>query len=169
MKKNQTDNYKINASLNYYKQKLYDNEINIRKNYGGFDVLNLLFDPKFVKKFNRALDIYTDTLLGSDKLKQIEMAQMLLRAYEAAFEQIKIMQIQKLDPGVTTYTVDGHIYYVFEKQDYLESVKEKLPRHKNMSYISIEELLRCMPKGIREMRESLSELDPTIKLINHAN
>ena len=70
MKKNQTDNYKINASLNYYKQKLYDNEMNIRKNYGGFDVLNLLFDPKFVKKFNRALDIYTDTLLGSD-MKQL--------------------------------------------------------------------------------------------------
>ena len=79
------------------------------------------------------------------------------------------MQIQKLDPGVTTYTVDGHIYYVFEKQDYLESVKQKLPRHKNMSYISIEELLRCMPKGIREMRESLSELDPTIKLIKHTS
>ena len=54
MKKNQTDNYKINASLNYYKQKLYDNEMNIRKT----DHMNK-FKDLVQKKKNKIAEIHS--------------------------------------------------------------------------------------------------------------
>ena len=96
------------------------------------------------------------------------MAQMLNRAYAAAFTEIGKHNIKKLDPWVKVFAVDDHVYYVFENQDYLEAVKKVKAPGKNISYISIEELLKCIPKDLRQLRETLNTFDATIEEITYA-
>ena len=165
MKKNQTETHKIDTLINDYVKQIQHNYLVIKNDYGGFQILDLLCDPGFSKKFNRAKDLYADAMCSSDKFKKLKMAQMLLRAYEALSLQIQEQNIQKLDPWVKAFRVDDHIYYVFENQDYLAAVKKTFQSGSNISYISIEELLRCVPKGFRDIRESLNKFDATIEQI----
>ena len=168
MKKNQTEDRKLVAALDHYIGNLVKNETTIKEQYGGFKVLDILFDPGFVKKFKRAKELFEQAMIGIDLHKKLEMAQMLNRAYAAAFTEIGKHNIKKLDPWVKVFAVDNHVYYVFENQDYLEAVKKVKAPGKNISYISIEELLRCIPKDLRQFRETLNTFDATIEEITYA-
>ena len=65
MKKNQTEDRKLVAALDHYIGNLVKNETTIKEQYGGFKVLDILFDPGFVKKFKRAKELFEQDWHGS--------------------------------------------------------------------------------------------------------
>ena len=147
-------------------KQLNETKQEIDTSYGGWNRLKFFVDSNFKSKFNRATQLFQMPYDANDIPERIKMIEMMLRAYEQLLVQVKKLNINKLDPNTRVFCVNDHLYYVVDNQHEIKFIQQKLGKSRNSSFISIEELLRCIPKDIRNIRESLNyQFDAVIERI----
>lgn len=135
-----------------YKQQ----EINLLNLWGSEARVLSLVSNELRLKFKKARDLYADAYNSKDDAKMLEMINMMKRAFDVLIKDLRDQGYREVEADIRCFDWDGDIWYVTD-MDY------QLPRARattgdpNANYISIQELLRAVPKEMMDMRLLLAK------------
>ena len=165
MKKAPSKKIEFSTSCKLRLKELRDLESKIYIEWGGRDRLTSLVTKTLLVKFEKAEALFKNSLVLRDSQEIIKMVEMMFRAYAALISDCKDFGFKEIDPHVRCFDWDGQIWYVTD-MDY--QVPRAMNKHKaegNVNFISIQELMRTIPKDLMEMRMEIAMMFQGSKFI----
>jgi len=132
-------------------QKLNDHVAEIRTLWGDMVRINDLISDETSLKFKKAQGMYRKALAKKDDADMIRMIDMMYRAYDVIVNELKEYGYKPIEPHMRCFDWNGEIWYVTD-MDYQMPRAKLIAKHKDANFISIEELLRSVPKELMDMR-----------------
>tara|TARA_R100000734_G_C3311868_1_gene102780 strand:- start:884 stop:1390 length:507 start_codon:yes stop_codon:yes gene_type:complete len=132
-------------------QKLNDHVAEIRTLWGDMVRINDLISDETSLKFKKAQGMYRKALAKRDDADMIRMIDMMYRAYDVIVNELKEYGYKPIEPHMRCFDWNGEIWYVTD-MDYQMPRAKLIAKHKDANFISIEELLRSVPKELMDMR-----------------
>ena len=81
---------------------------------------------------------------------------MMYRAYAALEEEMQTLGYKPLEPHIRCFDWDGVIWYVTDLDYEIPRAMQRYKSEGKANFISIQELLRCVPKELMDMRLELA-------------
>ena len=132
-------------------QKLNDHVAEIRTLWGDMVRINDLISDETSLKFKKAQGMYRKALAKRDDAYMIRMIDMMYRAYDVIVNELEEYGYKPIEPHMRCFDWNGEIWYVTD-MDYQMPRAKLIAKHKDANFISIEELLRSVPKELMDMR-----------------
>lgn len=132
-------------------QKLNDHVAEIRTLWGDMVRINDLISDETSLKFKKAQGMYRKALAKRDDADMIRMIDMMYRAYDVIVNELEEYGYKPIEPHMRCFDWNGEIWYVTD-MDYQMPRAKLIAKHKDANFISIEELLRSVPKELMDMR-----------------
>ena len=132
-------------------QKLNDHVADIRTLWGDMVRINDLISDETSLKFKKAQGMYRKALAKRDDADMIRMIDMMYRAYDVIVNELEEYGYKPIEPHMRCFDWNGEIWYVTD-MDYQMPRAKLIAKHKDANFISIEELLRSVPKELMDMR-----------------
>ena len=132
-------------------QKLNDHMAEIRTLWGDMVRINDLISDETSLKFKKAQGMYRKALAKRDDADMIRMIDMMYRAYDVIVNELEEYGYKPIEPHMRCFDWNGEIWYVTD-MDYQMPRAKLIAKHKDANFISIEELLRSVPKELMDMR-----------------
>ena len=132
-------------------QKLNDHVAEIRTLWGDMVRINDLISDETSLKFKKAQGMYRKALAKRDDADMIRMINMMYRAYDVIVNELEEYGYKPIEPHMRCFDWNGEIWYVTD-MDYQMPRAKLIAKHKDANFISIEELLRSVPKELMDMR-----------------
>ena len=119
---------------------------------------------QFEIKFCRAEQMLKDSLQKDAPRKQLQMVEMMLRAYEQLNIKCEESGYIQIQPNAKCFNFDNKTALVCDT-DSEKPVLEKIHKdEKDIMIFSIEELFRCIPNDFIRAKELLSKLDKSVNI-----
>ena len=132
-------------------KKLNDHVEEIRTLWGDMVRINDLISDETSLKFKKAQGMYRKALAKRDDADMIRMIDMMYRAYDVIVNELEEYGYKPIEPHMRCFDWNGEIWYVTD-MDYQMPRAKLIAKHKDANFISIEELLRSVPKELMDMR-----------------
>ena len=132
-------------------EKLNDHVAEIRTLWGDMVRINDLISDETSLKFKKAQGMYRKALAKRDDANMIRMIDMMYRAYDVIVNELEEYGYKPIEPHMRCFDWNGEIWYVTD-MDYQMPRAKLIAKHKDANFISIEELLRSVPKELMDMR-----------------
>lgn len=132
-------------------EKLNDHVAEIRTLWGDMVRINDLISDETSLKFKKAQGMYRKALAKRDDADMIRMIDMMYRAYDVIVNELEEYGYKPIEPHMRCFDWNGEIWYVTD-MDYQMPRAKLIAKHKDANFISIEELLRSVPKELMDMR-----------------
>ena len=132
-------------------EKLNDHVAEIRTLWGDMVRINDLISDETSLKFKKAQGMYKKALAKRDDANMIRMIDMMYRAYDVIVNELEEYGNKPIEPHMRCFDWNGEIWYVTD-MDYQMPRAKLIAKHKDANFISIEELLRSVPKELMDMR-----------------
>ena len=142
---------KFDRTLTKKLQKLNDHVADIRTLWGDMVRINDLISDETSLKFKKAQGMYRKALAKRDDADMIRMIDMMYRAYDVIVNELEEYGYKPIEPHMRCFDWNGEIWYVTD-MDYQMPRAKLIAKHKDANFISIEELLRSVPKELMDMR-----------------
>jgi hypothetical protein len=123
----------------------------IRTLWGDMVRINDLISDETSLKFKKAQGMYRKALAKRDDADMIIMIDMMYRAYDVIVNELEEYGYKPIEPHMRCFDWNGEIWYVTD-MDYQMPRAKLIAKHKDANFISIEELLRSVPKELMDMR-----------------
>ena len=107
-------------------------------------------------KFMKAEQMFKNAVLENNDLKTQKMIQMMRRAYNALLKELMSLGYKPLEPHIRCFDWDGQIWYVTDLDYEIPRAMQMYKSEGKANFISIQELLRCVPKELMDMRLELA-------------
>ena len=107
-------------------------------------------------KFMKAEQIFREAALERNDVKTTKMIDMMYRAYAALEEEMQTLGYKPLEPHIRCFDWDGVIWYVTDLDYEVPRAMQRYKHEGKANFISIQELLRCVPKELMDMRLELA-------------
>ena len=118
--------------------------------------LDRLVGVDFRVKFMKAEQIFKEAALDRVDSKTVKMIDMMYRAYEALEEEMQTLGYKPLEPHIRCFDWDGVIWYVTDLDYEIPRAMQLFKHEGEANFISIQELLRTVPKELMQMRLDLA-------------
>ena len=132
-------------------EKLNDHVAEIRTLWGDMVRINDLISDETSLKFKKAQGMYRKALAKRDDANMIRMIDMMYRAYDVIVNELEEYGYKPIEPHMRCFDWNREIWYVTD-MDYQMPRAKLIAKHKDANFISIEELLRSVPKELMDMR-----------------
>lgn len=123
----------------------------VRTEWGDMTRINDLISTETSLKFKKATKLYKLALAKRDDQEMTQMIEMMYRAYDALVNELEEFGYKPVEPHMRCFDWNGEIWYVTD-MDYQMPRAKLIAKHKDANFISIEELLRSVPKELMDMR-----------------
>lgn len=133
---------------------LRSREHEIKVMWGGFDRFLHLVSVDLSSKFTRAQELLKKALIQKEDFEIMKMVAMMHRAWDAMIDEATSFGYQQLDPYVRCFRYDNDLWYIVDNEYEYEMVKAKYSDDGAL-IITIEELIRSIPKDVLKYRKSL--------------
>ena len=152
----------LNESLKDKLKELRLYEVDTRIKWGNRKRIFKMVGVQFEIKFCRAEQMLKDSLQKDAPRKQLQMVEMMLRAYEQLNIKCEESGYIQIQPNAKCFNFDNKTALVCDT-DSEKPVLEKIHKdEKDIMIFSIEELLRCIPDDFMKAKELLSKLDKSV-------
>jgi len=118
--------------------------------------LDRLVGVEFRVKFMKAEQLFKASALERNDVKTVKMIDMMYRAYAALEEEMQTLGYKPLEPHIRCFDWDGVIWYVTDLDYEVPRAMQRYKHEGKANFISIQELLRCVPKELMDMRLELA-------------
>ena len=118
--------------------------------------LDRLVGVDFRVKFMKAEQIFKESVLSNIDTTTVKMIDMMYRAYDALEEQMHNLGYKPLEPHIRCFDWDGQIWYVTDLDYEVPRAMQMYKSEGKANFISIQELLRTVPKELMQMRLDLA-------------
>ena len=142
---------KFSVAITKKLQKLNDHFEEIRIDWGDMVRINNLISDETSLKFKKAQGILYKSMAKRDDADMIKMIDMMYRAYDVIVNELEEYSYKPIEPHMRCFDWNGEIWYVTD-MDYQMPRAKLIAKHKDANFISIEELLRSVPKELMDMR-----------------
>ena len=154
----------LNESLKDKLKELRLYEVDTRIKWGNRKRIFKLVGVQFEIKFCRAEQMLKDSLQKDAPRKQLQMVEMMLRAYEQLNIKCEESGYIQIQPNAKCFNFDNKTALVCDT-DSEKPVLEKIHKdEKDIMIFSIEELFRCIPKDFITAKALLSKLDKSVNI-----
>jgi len=154
----------LNESLKDKLKELRLYEADTRIKWGSRKRIFKMVGVQFEIKFCRAEQMLKDSLHSDAPRKQLQMIEMMLRAYEQLNIKCEESGYIQIQPNAKCFNFDNKTALVCDT-DSEKPVLEKIHKdEKDIMIFSIEELFRCLPKDFIRAKELLSKLDKSVNI-----
>lgn len=154
----------LNESLKDKLKELRLYEVDTRIKWGNRKRIFKLVGVQFEIKFCRAEQMLKDSLQKDSPRKQLQMVEMMLRAYEQLNIKCEESGYIQIQPNARCFNFDNKTALVCDT-DSEKPVLEKIHKdEKDIMIFSIEELFRCIPKDFITAKALLSKLDKSVNI-----
>ncbi len=152
----------LNESLKDKLKELRLYEVDTRIKWGNRKRIFKMVGVQFEIKFCRAEQMLKDSLQKDAPRKQLQMVEMMLRAYEQLNIKCESSGYIQIQPNAKCFNFDNKTALVCDT-DSEKPVLEKIHKdEKDIMIFSIEELFRCIPKDFITAKALLSKLDKSV-------
>ena len=154
----------LNESLKDKLKELRLYEVDTRIKWGNRKRIFMMVGVQFEIKFCRAEQMLKDSLQKDAPRKQLQMVEMMLRAYEQLNIKCEESGYIQIQPNAKCFNFDNKTALVCDT-DSEKPVLEKIHKdEKDIMIFSIEELFRCIPNDFIRAKELLSKLDKSVNI-----
>lgn len=154
----------LNESLKDKLKELRLYEVDTRIKWGNRKRIFKMVGVQFEIKFCRAEQMLKDSLQKDAPRKQLQMVEMMLRAYEQLNIKCEESGYIQIQPNAKCFNFDNKTALVCDT-DSEKPVLEKIHKdEKDIMIFSIEELFRCIPKDFITAKALLSKLDKSVNI-----
>ncbi len=149
--KNKHSNETIKLLDEYQKSK---NEFHTK--WGDQKRLDRLVGVDFRVKFMKAEQMFKEAALDRIDSKTVKMIDMMYRAYDSLQDEMQNLGYKPLEPHIRCFDWDGVIWYVTDLDYEIPRAMQLFKHEGEANFISIQELLRTVPKELMQMRLDLA-------------
>ena len=154
----------LNESLKDKLKELRLYEADTRIKWGNRKRIFKMVGVQFEIKFCRAEQMLKDSIHNDAPKKQLQMVEMMLRAYEQLNIKCEESGYIQIQPNAKCFNFDNKTALVCDT-DSEKPVLEKIHKdEKDIMIFSIEELFRCIPNDFIKAKELLSKLDKSVNI-----
>lgn len=154
----------LNESLKDKLKELRLYEVDTRIKWGNRKRIFKMVGVQFEIKFCRAEQMLKDSIHNDSPKKQLQMVEMMLRAYEQLNIKCEESGYIQIQPNAKCFNFDNKTALVCDT-DSEKPVLEKIHKdEKDIMIFSIEELFRCIPNDFIKAKELLSKLDKSVNI-----
>lgn len=154
----------LNESLKDKLKELRLYEVDTRIKWGNRKRIFKMVGVQFEIKFCRAEQMLKDSIHNDSPKKQLQMVEMMLRAYEQLNIKCEESGYIQIQPNARCFNFDNKTALVCDT-DSEKPVLEKIHKdEKDIMIFSIEELFRCIPNDFIKAKELLSKLDKSVNI-----
>ncbi len=154
----------LNESLKDKLKELRLYEVDTRIKWGNRKRIFQMVGVQFEIKFCRAEQMLKDSIHNNAPKKQLQMVEMMLRAYEQLNIKCEESGYIQIQPNAKCFNFDNKTALVCDT-DSEKPVLEKIHKdEKDIMIFSIEELFRCIPNDFIRAKELLSKLDKSVNI-----
>ena len=118
--------------------------------------LDRLVGVDFRVKFMKAEQIFKESVLSNIDTTTVKMIDMMYRAYDALEEEMQNLGYKPLEPHIRCFDWDGVTWYVTDLDYEVPRAMQMYKNEGKANFISIQELLRTVPKELMQMRLDLA-------------
>jgi len=154
MKKEEKNKYSNETLKLLEKYQKFKHEFHMH--WGDQKRLDRLVGVDFRIKFMKAEQIFKEAALDCVDSKTVKMIDMMYRAYASLEEEMKTLGYKPLEPHIRCFDWDGVIWYVTDLDYEIPRAMQQYKYEGESNFISIQELLRCVPKELMDMRLELA-------------
>ena len=154
MKKEEKNKYSNETLKLLEKYQKFKHEFHTK--WGDQKRLDRLVGVDFRIKFMKAEQIFKEAALDCVDSKTVKMIDMMYRAYASLEEEMKTLGYKQLEPHIRCFDWDGQIWYVTDLDYEVPRAMQMYKSEGKANFISIQELLRTVPKELMQMRLDLA-------------
>lgn len=107
-------------------------------------------------KFMKAEQLFKKSVAEKNDIQTQKMIQMMRRAYVVLMDELMSLGYKPLEPHIRCFDWDGVIWYVTDLDYEIPRAMQRYKHEGKANFISIQELLRCVPKELMDMRLELA-------------
>jgi len=107
-------------------------------------------------KFMKAEQLFKKSVAEKNDIQTQKMIQMMRRAYVVLMDELMSLGYKPLEPHIRCFDWDGQIWYVTDLDYEIPRAMQMYKSEGKANFISIQELLRCVPKELMDMRLELA-------------
>ena len=156
MKKTNTAKKEFTKQVKERLQEFRQFESVLKTDWGGNERFNQLLTLDTKLKLQKAQYIFKKAWHKKDSDHMNKMIDMMYRAYNAVIEELQELGYKKLEPHIRCFKWNGELWYVTD-MDYEMPRARIISGDSKSNYISIQELMRCIPKELMELRILLAK------------
>ena len=146
-----TKNKRFSVAITKRLRELNDHFEAVRIDWGDMVRIHDLISTETSLKFKKAEKLYRLALAKRDDAEMNKMIDMMYRAYDVIVNELEEYGYKPIEPHMRCFDWNGEIWYVTD-MDYQMPRAKLIAKHKDANFISIEELLRSVPKELMDMR-----------------
>jgi len=152
---------KLCKELNKELRELRRFEANFICKYGCMKRIYKIVGVDMEIKFEKAKMLFKKSLVEDQRKRQMQMLDMIYRAYDSLEDCIKANGYYELEPQIRCYDYDKGKYalvcdYDYEKANMINAHKKE----KDVVFFSMQELFRMIPDDIIQIKETLTSSLP---------
>lgn len=148
---NKTKDKKFSVAITKRLRELNNHFEAVRTKWGDMVRIHDLISTETSLKFKKAEKLYKLALAKRDDAEMNKMIDMMYRAYDVIVNELEEYGYKPIEPHMRCFDWNGEIWYVTD-MDYQMPRAKLIAKHKDANFISIEELLRSVPKELMDMR-----------------
>ena len=148
---NKTKDKKFSVAITKRLRELNNHIEAVRTEWGDMVRIHDLISTETALKFKKAEKLYKLALAKRDDAEMNKMIDMMYRAYDVIVNELEEYGYKPIEPHMRCFDWNGEIWYVTD-MDYQMPRAKLIAKHKDANFISIEELLRSVPKELMDMR-----------------
>ena len=154
----------LNESLKDKLKELRLYEVDTRIKWGNRKRIFKIVGVQFEIKFCRAEQMLKDSLQKDAPRKQLQMVEMMLRAYEQLNIKCEESGYIQIQPNARCFNFDNKTALVCDTDSEKPALEKIHKDEKDIMIFSIEELFRCIPKDFITAKALLSKLDKSVNI-----
>jgi len=155
------DNYLIESLEDKLKQ-LRTYESNIYEKWGNRKRIFRITGVDFEIKFCKAEMMLKESLRKDLPKKKIQMVEMMERALDHLNIECEKSGYHIIQPSYKCFCFENKIAMVCDTDEQMPLMRKIYRKEDDVLFFSIEELFRCIPKDIMELRARLSKLSKDV-------
>jgi len=154
----------LNESLKDKLKELRLYEVDTRIKWGNRKRIFKMVGVQFEIKFCRAEQMLKDSIHNDSPKKQLQMVEMMLRAYEQLNIKCESSGYIQIQPNAKCFNFDNKTALVCDTDSEKPVLEQIHKDEKDIMIFSIEELFRCIPNDFIRAKELLSKLDKSVNI-----
>lgn len=154
----------LNESLKDKLKELRLYEVDTRIKWGNQKRIFKMVGVQFEIKFCRAEQMLKDSIHNDSPKKQLQMVEMMLRAYEQLNIKCEESGYIQIQPNAKCFNFDNKTALVCDTDSEKPVLEQIHKDEKDIMIFSIEELFRCIPSDFIRAKELLSKLDKSVNI-----
>ena len=154
----------LNESLKDKLKELRLYEVDTRIKWGNRKRIFKMVGVQFEIKFCRAEQMLKDSIHNDSPKKQLQMVEMMLRAYEQLNIKCEESGYIQIQPNAKCFNFDNKTTLVCDTDSEKPVLEQIHKDEKDIMIFSIEELFRCIPSDFIRAKELLSKLDKSVNI-----